>query len=99
MKVLKNAYPLYARFNNAHHGFMKDLKNTNLLFMSVSKISLMIYEGHKNASPLYERFNNVQHGFMKALKMRISFFLCLSKICITIYEGRKKWISFVRALQ
>ena len=41
--------------------------------MILSKIRIMIYEGHKNESPLYERFNNVQHGFMKALKMCISF--------------------------
>ena len=47
MQVLKNAAPLYERFNNAHHGFMKAFENAHLLFMSLPKIRIMIYEGHK----------------------------------------------------
>ena len=44
----KHAFPLHARFNNAHHGFMKALKNARRPFMSLSKIDRTIYELRKN---------------------------------------------------
>ena len=68
MTALKSASPLCERVNNAHHGFMKAFKIVHLLFMSLAKNRMVVYEDHKNASPFYECFNHVQHGFMKALK-------------------------------
>ena len=43
----KNASPFYECFSNVQHGFMKALKNVHLPFMSLSKICITIYEGHK----------------------------------------------------
>ena len=47
MTALKSASPLYERVNNAHHGFMKAFKIVQLLFMSLAKNRMMVYEDHK----------------------------------------------------
>ena len=47
MAALKSAAPLYERVNNAHHGFMKAFITVHLCFISLAKISMMVYEDHK----------------------------------------------------
>ena len=68
----KRASPLYERFSNVQHGFMKALKNVHLPDVSLSKNCITIYEGHKKCISLCGRINKVHHGFTKAVKMRIS---------------------------
>ena len=43
-----NASPLYERFNNVQHGFMKALKIVQLPFMCLPKICSTICEGRQN---------------------------------------------------
>ena len=87
MKVIKNASPLYERFNNVQHGFMKALKMCISFFLCLSKICITIYEGRKNCISFVRRFNNAHHGFMKAFYNAHLLFMRLSKIWLTIYEG------------
>ena len=47
MRVIKNAFPLYERLNNAHQGFMEALKMCTSFIMRLSKICITVYEGHK----------------------------------------------------
>ena len=94
MKVQKNESPLYERFNNARHGFMKALKNTHLLLMSLSKIRIMIYEGHKKCISFVWALQQCATRFYEGLQNVHLLFMCPSKICITIYEGRKNMHLF-----
>ena len=94
-KIIK-VHLLCERFSKVQHGFMKALKNVHLPFMSLSKICIAIYEGHKNASPLRGRIGKVHHGFMKAVKMCISvlwvFQTCASRFmkATCVYTARSQ---------
>ena len=71
----KNASPFYECFNNVQHGFIKALKNAQLPFMSLSKICIKIYEGHKNAYP-----------FSESLKTRTTIYEGHKKKASPLYE-------------
>ena len=102
MKVISNAAPLYERFNNVHHGFMKALKMRISFLWVLQKFASRFTKAakKKHASPLHERFSNVHHGFVTALKTCIAFLWAFQNFRSTTYEVHKKpRISFVRALQ
>ena len=88
-RSLKNASPVYERFNSVHHGFMGALEIRISNFWVVEKYAQRCVKVIKNAPPLYERFNNVHHGFVTALKNVQRLFMSLSKIRSTIYEIHK----------
>ena len=89
MQVIKNAFPLYDRCSNVHHGFMKALKMCISLFTRLSRIVMQFFETLTTRRCVFLKpsYNCDAHGsYAHAQKME--HFYDVYKITVHFFEAR-----------